>query len=342
MRIHGGNIYSESCLLDFSSNINPLGMPDSVRDAIIRSAADCTRYPNPHCTALTEQLAEYEGIPASQIVCGNGAADLIYRIVHALHPKRGLILAPTFSEYRFAMAEAGCEIVEYPLDPDNGFEPDNKLISWISGSLDILFLCNPNNPNGKRFSPDLLKEIEACCARNDVILVSDESFLRFSERAEEYSLLRCLHKNGIVLNAFTKLYGIPGLRLGYTLCGSNELADRIRNTGQFWSVSVPAQAAGIAALHERGWIENTVRYVTAERMFLSDSLKKTGITVYEIDVNFLLLNAPSEFARKLKHRGILLRECADFHGLSDAYFRTAVRTHSENLALISAIHEVTR
>lgn len=339
MRTHGGNIYQLSNILDFSANINPLGMPDAVRKALMGSAQNCVHYPDPECTALVHALAEYESIPASQIVCGNGAADLIYRIAHAFYPRHALLCAPTFSEYAFALREAGCEIFDYPLNPARNFQLVDGILSAISAETDILFLCTPNNPTGQIIAPALLKRIADRCRETGTLLVSDECFLRFSADAAQYSLRRYLHDNCIILNAFTKLYAMPGIRLGYALCGSAAVAGKLRETGQYWSISVPAQAAGIAALQVPEWIPETVRYVTAERAFLTDELRKSGLFVYDSAANFLLVKAPSDFADRMKLRGILIRKCDDFHGLTDAHFRIAVRTHNENSALISAVRE---
>lgn len=339
MRIHGGNVCHNQKMLDFSANINPLGMPDAVRDAVIQSAADCAKYPDPQCTELTEKLAVYEQIPASQIVCGNGAADLIYRIVHALRPKRALIPAPTFSEYAYALREAGCEISEFSLDMAH-YQLSVAFLSEIHDAFDIVFLCTPNNPTGQRMQPELLRMIAEKCREHHVILVCDECFLRFTEDAVQYSLRPYLYENCIILNAFTKLYAMPGLRLGYALCGSAKLAESIRQTGQFWSVSVPAQAAGIAALGVPDWIEHTVSVVSEERRFLTENLRQCGIFVYDGTANFLLIKAPADFADKLEKRQIFVRRCSDFHNLSAEHFRIAVRTHEENSALIRAVREV--
>ena len=339
MRTHGGIAHSSANILDFSANINPLGMPDAVRNAIADSAAECVRYPDPHCTALVRALAESERIPASQIVCGNGAADLIYRIVHAFRPRRALICAPTFSEYAFALREAGSSVREYPLDLSRDGQPDDGFLSAVTAETDLVFLCTPNNPTGRRVRPELLEKTAEKCSRIGAFLVCDECFLRFSEDAARYSLRPYLNEHCIILNAFTKLFAMPGLRLGYALCGAPEAAERLRGTGQYWSVSVPAQAAGIAALRVPDWIPQTVRYVAAERQFLTESLRKAGVEVYESDANFLLVRAPSDFAAQMAQRGIALRKCGDFHGLTDRHFRIAVRTHEENLALISAITE---
>ena len=340
MRVHGGNIYQKSEMLDFSANINPLGMPQSVRRAIIESAAECTHYPDPDCTALILKLSEYEYFPGEQIVCGNGAADLIYRIAFAFKPRHALICAPTFSEYAFALQSTGCLISEYMLDSARSFRLDEQILSMITNEIDMVILCTPNNPTGQRIEPDLLKQISECCYQNHVILVCDECFLGFSENAEAYSLHQCFHEYCIILNAFTKLYAMPGLRLGYALCGSVQNAALLQRTGQCWSVSVPAQAAGISALDEKEWIADTVRYVHTEREYLEKALRSLGIFVYESSANFIMIKAPESFADEMEKHGILVRRCDDFHNLDSGHFRIAVRTHTENAALISAINEV--
>ena len=340
MRVHGGNIDRKQNLLDFSANINPLGMPDAVRSAIIQAASDCVHYPDPYCTALTGKLSEYENIPASQIVCGNGAADLICRIAYAFRPRHALIPVPTFSEYAFALHETGCQVTEYPLDDAQNYTLHEDFLSGICNRIDLVFLCTPNNPTGQLIYPGFLHQIAEKCRRYDILLVCDECFLRFCTDAERYSLRPYSNENVIILNAFTKLYAIPGLRLGYALCGAEHNAQKLRQTSQFWSVSVPAQAAGIAALEETDWIPETVRYVSAERAFLSVALRKAGLYVYDGAANFLLLRAPADFADRMEQHQILVRRCADFRGLTDEHFRIAVRAHDENLALISALREV--
>ena len=340
MRIHGGATYKTTNMLDFSANINPLGIPDDVRKAVICSVSDCVRYPDPHCSELVDALAVYEQFPAAQIVCGNGAADLIDRIARAFRPRRALIPVPTFSEYAYALHAVGCEVRDYPLDPAYSFQLDSGFISALSDDVDIVFLCMPNNPTGQLIEPELLNEIADKCCKYGILLVCDECFLRFFRDALRYSLKQHFHKNCIILNAFTKLYGMPGLRLGYALCGDEQKADCLRKTGQYWSVSVPAQAAGIAALQLTDWVRKTVEYIAEERALLTDSLRDSGIVVYDGSANFLLIQAPSDFAFQMKRNGIIVRTCIDFHGLNDTFFRIAVRTHAENLALISAVRKV--
>lgn len=336
---HGGNLRGRSDLLDFSANINPLGLPHSVKEAVTASVHEWTHYPDPDCAALTAALSAHTGFLAEQIVCGNGAADLIYRIVHALHPRHALICAPTFSEYEHALLESGCEISIFNLTEQNSFRLSDGILNYITPDIDLLFLCTPNNPTGLRIEPELLAKIAMYCDKNNTVFVCDECFLAFSEQAAAYSLKTSMNPSCIILNAFTKIYAMPGIRLGFVCCGSKKLAAKIRQSGQYWSVSVPAQAAGIAALQDAEYISRTVRYVAEERAFLTDSLRKCGIHVYRSDANFLMLRTNSQFADSMLKTGIIIRQCANFRNLDESYFRIAVRTHEENCQLIRAVKE---
>ncbi len=340
MRTHGGNVLRHAGMLDFSANISPLGMPEAVRRAVTESAAECAQYPDPHCTALTAAIAAFEACSPAQIVCGNGAADLIFRIVSAFRPRHALLCAPTFSEYAHALMQNGCSITEYPLDASQNYQLDAGFADALTDELDIVFLCTPNNPTGQLIAPALLRRIAEKCRKYNILLVCDECFLRFCADAALYSLRPYLYESGIILHAFTKLFAMPGLRLGYALCGSPETAETLRNTGQFWSVSVPAQAAGIAALQCTERIPQTVQYIAQERAFLADGLRDAGIRVFPGAANFLLLTAPADFAEQMQQRGIVVRKCTDFHGLSDSFFRIAVRTQEENETLLAAVREV--
>lgn len=159
---HGGDIYSRDVDYDFSANINPLGMPESVKRILVRKINDFEHYPDPNCSALVKAIAIYEGIENNRIVCGNGAADLIYRIVQVWQPKNALIVVPTFSEYEKALRTYGCSVNYHLLREDDEFEVGEDIIKKIYGN-DMMFLCNPNNPTGKMIVPELMGEIVKKC-----------------------------------------------------------------------------------------------------------------------------------------------------------------------------------
>jgi len=342
-RIHGGDVYSREIELDFSANLNPLGMPEAVRAAAAN--ADFLRYPDPRCRALTRAISRYEDVPEENIVCGNGAADIIYRVVNALRPRRALLCSPTFSEYENALAERDCAIAYHPLAEKNGFALGADILPKITPDTNMFFLCNPNNPVGNTIEPPLLKRVLARCCETGTTAVIDECFLDFVENGERLSAKNFLGANVIVIKAFTKICAMAGLRLGYALFGRVDLASAVRDCGQPWSVSSPAQAAGAAAaavLAETDYLAKTRKLVASERDFLTEQLAARGIKVYHSQANFLLLKSPVNLAEILVKHKIAIRSCGDYRGLSKDFFRIAVRTREENEHLVNLLGSAAR
>ncbi|MGN0657856.1 MAG: pyridoxal phosphate-dependent aminotransferase [Ruminiclostridium sp.] len=337
---HGGDIYFRKIEYDFSANLNPLGMPGGVKNALRNSVSGWESYPDPLCRKLISALSDFEKIPPENIVCGNGAADLIYRIVAALKPQKAVISAPTFSEYEKAFGQSGSSVVKHYLSEENEFLLDDSILEILDSSIDMLFLCSPNNPTGRTINPDLLKRICDKCLAENIIFVCDECFMPFVSDAESRSARNFLNGNVIILKAFTKIFAMAGIRLGYAVFGSKLLAGTLRKTGQFWSVSTPAQIAGEAALKEKEYLKKTAELVGTERNFITSELQKTGIIVYPSETNFLLFRCGLPLDELLIKEKIAIRNCGNFEGLNENYFRVAVRNHRENLALISAVRRV--
>ncbi len=338
---HGGNSCGADILHDFSANINPLGMPGSVKNAIINCISECEKYPDPFCRKLREKLSEKECISPEKIICGNGAADLIFRIVKAIDPGSALIAVPTFSEYEKALSENGSSIKKHFLSEENDFILDEKILDKISGvDVDMLILCTPNNPTGVTIPNDLMKEICKKCLAENVVFLCDECFMDFVKNGEKLSAGECLNSNVIVLKAFTKIYAMAGLRLGYAVFGSSQIAEKVRKTGQCWSVSVPAQAAGTAVLSENEYVRKTAALIETEREFLTNELKKIGFTVFPSEANFILFKTDIPLYEMLLKEKILIRNCDNYDGLGCGFYRAAIRTHNENEVLISAVRRV--
>ncbi len=190
--VHGGDIYRHPGVLDFSANINPLGTPDNVIQAAAKSLEQICHYPDAQQTKLKEALAEYEQVPEEWLICGNGAAELIFALVQALHPKKALLPAPTFAEYEQALRGIGCEITYEVLRRDRGFVPEESILEKITEELDLLFLCNPNNPTGVLAEPDLMKKICLKCKEMGTWLVIDECFLDFVKEPELHTMKKML------------------------------------------------------------------------------------------------------------------------------------------------------
>lgn len=337
---HGGDVYGNPGVrLDFSVNTNPLGMPEGAKRALEEGVEGFARYPDPRCRALASALAARHGVEEGMLAFGSGAADLIFRLCAMLRPKKALVLAPTFSEYGRAVALFGGLAVEHRLAEAEGFAPGEDLPGRITDDVDMLFLCNPNNPTGRLADAALIRRAADRCAQRGVLLVLDECFIDFT-RGE--SMLPWLndYPNLVLLRAFTKIYALAGLRLGYALCADEGFMERLRAFGQTWGVSGPAQAAGLAALADAGFLARTRLLVEAERAFLAESLRALGLTAYPSDSNFLLIKSETPLYEKLLARGILVRNCANFAGLDERFIRVGVRTRRENEELIRAIGEV--
>ena len=335
--LHGGNVYLHPDCVDFSANLNPIGMPDAIRKAVLENADLWEHYPDPDCHALCEKLAVRYQIPASTIVCGNGADDLLWRIVQTLHPKRALLAIPCFSEYRRALESVGCSVETFPLTSKNGFILPENFPAALHDEVDLVILCSPNNPTGRLIPSTLLAEISRICEEKAIHLLTDECFIEFTANPSAHSVLPFLHSHSIVLNAFTKTFAMPGLRLGYAIFGDSVLAEAVRWTGQFWSVSVPAQTAGLAALDETDFLPRTRSEIAKERSFLIEGLHDLMITAFPSDANFILFQAKHGLFQSLLDEHILIRSCANFEGLDDSYYRIAVRSHSENQQLLAAL-----
>lgn len=335
---HGG--FGDPKMIDFSANLNPLGMPENVREALINSVDGWERYPDPNCTELTKRLSERLGVPSENIVCGNGADDLIYRIIGAVRPKHGLVADPCFSEYRKAFSENGIPVTGLMLFEEIGFAVHDNFLNQAPTLRKgyMLVLASPNNPTGRVISRELLSRICAECERLGIFFLCDECFLDFCEDAS--SVREFLNPYIISLSAFTKTYTMAGLRLGYAVFGDKRLAETVRRRGQFWSVSAPAQTAGIAALDSGDYLERSRKLISEQRNFLKNSLSDPGIKVFDSDANFLLLKSEIPLYEPLYERGIIIRRCANFGFLNDKFYRIAVRTERENSALVSALREI--
>lgn len=323
---HGGDIYAyDRDLLDFSVNLNPLGMPDRVLRAIREHAEEYDRYPDPHCRALRRALSVRESVPEKWLVFGNGAADLIVRLCMVLKPKRALLPAPTFSEYEKAVRLAGGEVRRFFLRQEAGYQVTADYADAVQPGDSVVFLCNPNNPTGALAEPGTVEALLSACGQVGAVLVVDECFLPFTDGRSCQSRLRA-YPNLMVLRAFTKLYAMAGLRLGYLMCADEDLAGRIGAWGQSWSVSAPAQVAGLAAVSEEGWPERTRRFLRMERPWMTDALGALGFFVYPSHSNFLLFQARPDLWDRAMARGVMLRPCSNFPGLDGSYFRIGLKS----------------
>lgn len=333
---HGGDIYG-GIALDFSANVSPLGTPRSVTDAIERALPELYRYPDPYCRTLVQTISEYEGVPKNFVLCGNGASELIYAYCGAVRPKRAMELAPTFSEYSLALRRTGCEVVRFALKQEENFDLRKDFLPILAREkIDALFLCNPNNPTGRLIADDLLEEILRICREKNIALFVDECFLSLSDGGVDLTPSLSDFPQLFILKAFTKGFGMAGLRLGYGLSADEALLRKMSAAVPPWNVSTLAQAAGVAALGDAEFLERNRAVIRAERPRLEERLRELGFWVCPSQANYILFRGEAGLADRLRERGAAIRDCANFEGLGPGWYRAAVRLREENDALLDA------
>ena len=354
---HGGDIYGGEITYDFSSNANPFGPPESVVAAVVRSMADIHRYPDPYCRELVHAIAEYENVPEKYILCGNGSAELIYSFCRATTPEKAVETAPTFAEYgEAARAASDCCFKRYLLRRENDFEFKEDFIDFLRANNartndastkdpetdqpdngEVVFLCNPNNPTGQTIPENMLVSVLEYCRERKSRLFLDECFLGLTTGGKSMKGYLEKYPQLFILKAFTKSYALPGIRLGYCLCSDPELLERMSRNVQPWNVSVPAQAAGVAALREPDYPAQSAAAIAGEREWLKAQLGSLGLWVCPSEANYLLFKGPRGLDKELLKKGIAIRNCDNYHGLGAGWYRVAVRIREENMALAEAL-----
>ena len=328
--------------LDFSSNVNPLGMSPAARLAARAALDQGHLYPDPFCRDLRRAIASHDGTDESHVLCGAGAGDLIVRLAQVLASRCALVVQPTFCEYERALRSAGTRVLAETLAPEQGFSIDADKLELRLKDIDAIWLCSPNNPTATKADPGALARLAVACEAAGVYLVVDECFCGLMANPAAQSARRLAGELGhlVIIDAFTKTYGMAGLRLGYITCADQGILVGVQEKGQYWPVSGEAQAAGVAALHDESFVEQARSLIAHERPTMAQGIADAGCAVVPGVANFILFKTPvHDLKQRLLCKGILIRDCSDFPGLSEGYYRVAVRTHSENRKLIDVLDE---
>lgn len=338
---HGGDRYSRPIRLDFSVNTNPFSPLPEVVEAALGTGTELDHYPDPYCRELVRAIARKEQLPEEFILCGNGAAELIDLYVRALRPRTAVEAAPTFSEYRRSLTAAGCEVREVVLTRESGFVWEESVLDRLDKEKpDLLVLCNPNNPTGRLISPSLLDRILALCDERGIAVLIDECFIDLADRRESRTSDLAHYPGLMILNAFTKSHSLAGLRLGYCMTADSHLLARMSRLSQPWNVSVPAQRAGVVAAGRCDFLTKSRAKIYEQRAALSAGLKDLGLEVLPSEANFLLFRGPMGLDAELEREWILIRNCSNYHGLSDGWYRIAVRPEEENKVLLNTLSAI--
>ena len=364
---HGGDIYRNKVNIDLSVSVNPLGCPESVNAAMQQALSRVEKYPDIKHERLIGALSGITNIPADNILLGNGASELLMTVMRYFAGRKVFLPVPSFTGYRYAAEAAGCEIVDYPLLDD---------IRNNAAAGDVIVFATPNNPTGRLVEEDELRNILSAAAEKDVYVIIDECFMTLTGRELEYSAKRFIaektgqlsgvkidesdiadegsllqdYKRLVIIDAFTKTFAIPGIRLGMAYFGDAELAAKIRKLLPEWNISCVAEAAGLEAVRilreyyydEKNYITASIEFINKERDRMLSQLTDLSdrIKILPSDANYILLKTDIDLYEQMLSRRILIRDCSDYHGLGKGYYRISISTEKNNSDFMDELREL--
>lgn len=347
--MHGGEVWDSQKsatkidMLDFSSNVNPLGISPRVIDTIKKNLWRIPFYPDTRYSLLRRTIAENLGVDIDNIIVGNGSTEIIYLFCEVFldNKDEAQVPKPSFGEYEIAVRRTAAIPSFFKLDKEFKIAPDK-----IDYNSKVIFLCNPNNPTSTITQRTVIVKILQRALKHDALVFVDEDFIEFTSNPELHSVVNFVEKypNLFVLRSFTKFFGLTGLRVGYGV-GSKEIIDLLNRVKPPWSVNCLAEVAAIAALNDKDFLRTTKELVKTERDFLFEALDKIdSFSPVKPDANFILVNVKTgkragDIKKKLLGRGILIRDCSSF-GLPN-YIRIAVRSREDSIRLLKALKEIT-
>ncbi|PWI58533.1 threonine-phosphate decarboxylase CobD [Sulfoacidibacillus thermotolerans] len=349
--MHGGRLedYEQAAkrprdeLADFSANINPLAPPKSVVDAIAMSIKRVQDYPDPLSRRLRRAFSERYAVSVKSVFAANGASEVIDLFLRIVRPRRVLILEPAFSEYAHAAKRNGIETVSVPLLPD--FSLPREMIERTLEKGDVMILTTPHNPSGRFYSREEMSFIYDAISSEQAYAIVDEAFIDFVENGEARSSLTLPRVNSrvMIVRSLTKMYGIAGLRLGFGIASEERVAEILRMRDG-WSVNVVAEAAGVAALRDGEFAEQTRNWLRMERAYCMERLQQMpGLRAHPSEANFLLVDGSAveldvaKWQERLTQHGLFVRECTSYGTFDKGVFRMAILQRDKNKRLLDAL-----
>ena len=334
---------NENDIIDFSSNVNPHIISD-LGKYVLEGLEKSRSYPDINYTNLRNNISDYIKVDSELIIPGNGATEIIYLLMKSIK-RRLAILNPTFSEYGRGAKLNNLEIIDFHLKEENNFSIDLDEIQKNMDKFDSLFICNPNNPNGKVKD---LNELLDLMIENDKLLIVDETFMEFVGEEEKYSLINKIEQtpNLFILKAVTKFFGMPGLRLGYGVTSNKQIIKNIYEYKEPWTINSFAENLSNYLFKDKEYINGSKNYYINERKFMLEELRKISrLKVYDTDTNFVLIKLDDDEANSLKLElfekyNILIRDASNFIGLDKSYIRVAIKYHNDNKVLIESLRKI--
>jgi len=352
---HGGNIFTTACELgcnpadihDMSSNVNPLGPPEALLDFLRNNLEAISALPEVAATTALTAFAKFHDLDPSYVIPGNGTTELIYFLPQVLQSRKVLILAPTYADYADSCRMSKVEHEFFMATEDCLFQPDLEALASRLEKYDTVFICNPNNPTGVLIPVEELEQL--CRSWPEKYFIIDESYLHFVDEDEKKSMIGRGLKNVIVLNSMSKIFRVPGLRIGFLVADPGVISE-FASYARPWSVNIMAQQAVIYlmehAAETRNFMVETRAFIAAEKScFLKAFIDIPEISFFPSQTSFLLgrlspsYRASEVYEHLLKSR-ILIRNCANFQGLTESFIRIAFKTSAVNTLLVEQLRSL--
>ena len=337
-------------IVSYSANVNPLGISHKLREVLSQHLDAITRYPDREYTKLRQCIADYTGAQMENIIMGNGSTELISLFIQTNHPKKAMILGPTYSEYERDINLGGGSCIYFPLKEENNFQMDvNALCHQLDDNLDLLVLCNPNNPTSSAISRKEMRRILDACMEHGIFVMVDETYVEFApdEKNVTSVSLTNYYSNLIILRGTSKFFASPGLRLGYAITGNRDVAKEINTRKDPWTINSLAEIAGQIMFQDEDYIRETKELITSERARLYQELSSWDtVRVYEPQANFILMKILKEgvdaeilFEHCIR-KGMMIRNCSTFPFLDSQFIRFCIMSPEDNDRLMEAFREL--
>jgi threonine-phosphate decarboxylase len=337
-------------IISFSANVNPLGISPKLRTTLSDRIDAITSYPDRDYTELRKRIAEYVHTDAENIIVGNGSTELISLFIQIKHPKKALIIGPTYSEYEREVTLGGGTTRYYRLEEENNFILDlHKLETELTSDIDLLVVCNPNNPTSTSISRSEMRKILDICKQKGIFVMVDETYVEFAEDVQNITSapLTDYYNNIIILRGISKFFAAPGLRLGYAICGNTDLLKEINQRKNPWTINSLAAIAGEIMFTDEEYIKDTRELIAGERARICKLLDScSNVRYYKPTANFVLVKILKEDITSMDlfeaaiRKGLMIRDCSTFPFLNNKFIRFCFMTPEVNDALLQVMLEV--
>lgn len=337
-------------IISFSANVNPLGVSFRLRETLTNHIDAITSYPDREYTSLRKCIAEYTGADFENIVVGNGSTELISLFIQIAHPSKALIVGPTYSEYEREVTMDGGRCHYFNLTEDSSFRLDvPALTEELSHNVDLLILCNPNNPTSSVIPRNQMRDILDYCKKKSITVLVDETYVEFAPDVQAVTAIPLTeyYNNIIILRGISKFFAAPGLRLGYAICGNKDLLKEINQKKNPWTINSLAAIAGEIMFSDEEYIRKTRQLIASERERICQAIRSMGAyQVYESNCNFVLVKIKKEgltadqiFDTAIR-QGLMIRDCSTFPFLNDKYFRLCFMMPEDNDRLLAVLKKL--